>query len=409
MLKLFLISTRRLPGLIWRAFLCSPDGQARPSWRRRGMLALFIPLFLIVQGVHWLGFLLDALFIRRDREIQIREPLFVLGVPRSGTTNLHQVLARDSKFTTFSSWECLFALSVTQRLFWRALGRLDARLGGWGARLVSWVERRAFASLDDIHAMGLKTPEEDYFALNPVLSCFILALPFPGSEHLWRMGSFDRDMPADEGELILDFYHRCLQKHLYVHGPDKRLLSKNAAFAPLAISLAQRFPDARFLICLRDPLETLPSQLSAIAPGLRLFGVPADSRVIRDRFIDQLGFYYENLDRLARAHPNRCFSASLPAIRSRLAEVLAQAYDRLGLPLSEDFRRQLEAETAGARGYRSGHRYSLEQFGLDTETLSARFSAARAHLSQLLEREAVDQPSGQEPRPQQIQQEGSAC
>lgn len=415
MLKLFLISTRRLPGLIWRALMCSPDGQSAPGWHRRGIMLLFIPLFLVVQGIHWLGFLLDAIFIRRDREVEIRQPLFVLGVPRSGTTNLHQVLARDEQFTTFSSWECLFALSVTERLFWRALGRLDARLGGWATRLVARIERRAFSSLDEIHAMGLKTPEEDYFALTPALSCFILALPFPGSAHLWHMGSFDRDMPPEEARLILDFYHRCLQKHLYVNGPEKRLLSKNAAFAPLALSLAQRFPDAGFLICLRDPLETLPSQLSAIAPGLRLFGVPPDSPVIRDRFIDQLAFYYDNLDRLSRAHPERTFSASLPAIKLRLAEVLTQAYDRLGLPLSDDFRLSLAAETAGARRYQSGHRYSLEQFGLDAKTLEDDFSAARESLARLVaaeeqhsKRREDSDHQGMEPHLTRIQQKGSA-
>jgi hypothetical protein len=337
----------------------------------------FIPLFALVQGIHWLGFLLDDLLFRGWRRVPVREPLFVLGVPRSGTTRLHQLLARDPQYTTFSTWECLFALSVTERRFWLTLARIDAAIGRPGARTLKWVERHVFSGLDAVHAMSLSTPEEDYFALMPILSCFILALPFPAAPHLWRMGRFDRELsPAERGQ-VLDFYEACLKKHLYVHGAEKRLLSKNAAFAPMAGSLAERFTDARFVVCLRDPIETVPSQLSAIASGLAFFGVPPDSPVIRDRLVDQLAFYYCNLDRLARAQPaDRCATVTLPQLRSGLAQTLTAVYDRLGLPMDRAFERLLRDEDESARRYRSGHSYSLEQFGLVPARIEARFADA---------------------------------
>lgn len=261
MLHLFFTSTTRFVGIALGALFRSPDGVSPVSARRVLVMLGFLTVFALAQGLHWLGFLLDEIFFRGYRRVQIREPLFVLGVPRSGTTNLHAVLAQDPQFTTFSAWECLFAPSVSQRLFWRWLGRLDARIGAPLRRLLGLVERRVFGALDDVHAMSLDTPEEDYFALMPVLSCFILVLAFPRSPHLWRMGNFDRDMPAPERERLLGYYADALRRHLYVHGPDKRLLSKNAAFASLANGLADAFPDARFLVCLRDPMETVPSQL----------------------------------------------------------------------------------------------------------------------------------------------------
>ncbi len=394
MLHLFLISTTRFISVALGALFRSPDGVAPIGARRVLVMIGFLPVLALAQGVHWLGFLMDELFFRGYRRVRIREPLFVLGVPRSGTTNLHAILARDPQFTTFSTWECLFAPSVTQRLFWRALGRLDARIGGPLRRLLRLAERRVFGALEDVHAMSLNTPEEDYFALMPVLGCFILVLAFPRSPHLWRMGDFDRGMPAAERERLLAFYADALRRHLYVHGPDKRLLSKNAAFASLGNSLAATFSDARFLVCLRDPMETVPSQLSSIRSGLAFFGVPPDSAAIRERLIDQLAFYYDNLRELAeRRAPARTVTKTLPQLKTDLAGSVRDAYRRLGLPLTPDFGATLERATAPARAYRSGHSYALAEFGLDTTCIERRF--AGAYASEALSRGAGETPDGE--------------
>lgn len=380
MFELFLISTKRFVGLLVWNLTRSPDGQAPLSPRRVLVMLGFLPVFAVGQCLHWLGFLLDDLFFRGWRRVAIDEPIFVLGVPRSGTTRLHQVLAQDDQFTTFRTWECLFAPSVTQRLFFLGLARIDRALGAPGAKLVRWVERRAFAGLDDVHPMGLTTPEEDYFALMPVLSCFILALPFPGFEHIWRVGRFDADLSAHERERLLDFYEACLKRHLYVHGPSKRLLSKNAAFASWAQGLAGRFPDARFIVSLRDPVETVPSQLSSIGSGLAFFGVPANSQPVRQRLTAQLAFYYENLDRLREQLPARRHAAlGMKDLRSGLGELITTIYARFGLRLSPAFIQVLAQEDGRARRYQSTHRYSLEQFGLSSASLYERFATAYRH------------------------------
>jgi hypothetical protein len=380
MLALFLISTKRFIGLVGSSLFRSADGQAPLRWRRVLVMLAFLPLIALGQALHWLGFLLDDVFFRGWRRVSVRAPLFVLGVPRSGTTRLHQVLAQDQQFTTFRTWECLFAPSVTQRLFFLGLARLDQALGAPLSRLLRRGERLLFAGLDDVHPMGLSTPEEDYFALMPVLSCFILALPFPTFEHIWRVGRFDAELTEDERTRLLDFYEACLKRHLYVHGPEKRLLSKNAAFASWAQSLARRFPDAHFLVSLRDPLETVPSQLSSIGSGLAFFGVPADSAMVRQRLTAQLAFYYENLDRLRQQLPSSQHIAfGMSALRQGLGSTLRTVYQRFGLPLSDAFAEILQREDVQARRYQSSHQYSLEQFGLTASQISDGFAAAYRH------------------------------
>ncbi|AHF03153.1 hypothetical protein MARPU_04105 [Marichromatium purpuratum 984] len=409
MLRLFISSQLHLLGLALRA-LVPRRGAGWAGYVRPLLMLVFVPLFALIQLIHWLGLALDELLYPDYRRVQIREPLFILGVPRSGTTHLHRVLAEDPGVTTFTTWECLFALSISARRFWLGLGRLDARLGAPLARLLRRIERYAFGALDAVHSMRLDDPEEDYFALLPALACFILVLPFPDSRRLWQMGSFDRDMPEPLRSRLLEHYHRCLQRHLYVHGTDKRLLSKNAAFAPLAEALRARYPDARFVVCLRAPQETLPSQLSSIAGGAKLFGIGAVEPAFERRMTEQLGFYYHNLERvLADVPRERCAWVSMEQLRERLGPSIETIYSQLGLTLEADYRARLQARQRHARSYRSAHQYSLTQFGLDPERIEHDLGACYRRLRARVIDDRDAPPSAAPPTPPQTTEAALPC
>jgi hypothetical protein len=398
-LRLFFTSAGRLLLLALRSLWPGPSSRPTAAVGRVLVMVGFVPLFTLVQLIHWAGLLLDEILFRGYRRVEIREPLFVLGVPRSGTTHLHRVLAQDPQYTTFSTWECLFAPSVTERRFWMGLGWLDAHIGRPLGRLLGLLEQRLFGGMAQVHRMGLRDPEEDYFALMPVLACFILVLPFPMDPYLWRMGTFDRDMPADERTRLLAFYRGCLRRHLYVHGPGKRLLSKNAAFAPLAGSLRETFPDARFLVCVREPAQTLPSQLSSVESGVRFFRVLDAVPDFWARLARQLGFYYENLERALGDLPdNRCAWVTLAGLKADLSGTLTAVYGQLGLTLGEPFGACLAREAELSRGYRSGHSYSLEQFALAPGTLDPSLERVYGRLSGRSVSPALPTPSGEAPR-----------
>jgi len=344
------------------------------SIKRFFVMAGFLPLFGAIQALHWLGFLLDEIFFRGYRKITVRKPLFVVGVPRSGTTFLHHVLAKDEQFTTFRTWECLFAPSVIERKICLGLAQIDKRLGRPG-RLLKGLEKHILGGLDGIHATTLDAPEEDYFVFMPILACFILIVPFFYTESIWRMAFFDRDMPEKRKQWIMVYYKRCLQKHLYVHGANKRLLSKNPSFSPLVGSLNRTFPDSRFICCVRDPMKTMPSQLSSLKSGLKLFSIDPYGEVLRNRMLEVFLFYYDNLMSVFSAlPPNRHVFLRIEALKSDLANTISRTYQLLAIPLDLNFIRQLRAEDTNVKSYTSKHIYSLEQFGLDEATLRKRFA-----------------------------------
>ena len=111
-----------------------------------------------------------------------------------------------------------------------------------------WLTARVAGDFNEVHELDPTGPEEDYLWLLPTGSCFILLMAFPFSSWLKRTALL-HEMPDTARGQLLEFYLRCIQRHLYCAPPGRRFLSKNAAFASWVAPLAARLPDARFVLC----------------------------------------------------------------------------------------------------------------------------------------------------------------
>lgn len=337
------------------------------------VMALFWPVFVLVQGINAIGLMLDHVLFPGFRRVAIHEPLFVVGVPRSGTTFLHRLLAMDERFTTTALWELLFAPSITQRYFWTFLSRLDRLVGHPLATLLRWTERKLLGGLDGVHKTGLLDPEEDYLGLIPVWGCFLMVLVVPVPE-LWRLTYLDRDGSEEQKARLMMAYRRFVQRHLFFHGQHKQLLSKNPSFTPWLDTLAKAFPDARFIGCLRNPSQSVPSQINSILIGARLFDGRDTTTYWRQGFLAMLDYYYQHLlCSLEQMTPHRQAISIMEVLSQQPADTVLQFYSRFGWEADSIFRQRLAEQDLKARGYQSGHHYSLENLGVDAATLNQTF------------------------------------
>jgi len=326
--------------------------------RRIAILLLFFPFFLSVQALHWLGFLLDEIFFRGYRKVTVRNPLFITGVPRSGTTFLHRTFAKDEKqFTTFRTWEALLAPSVTEKKLLRGLSYIDKCIGRPLHRLFEALTKKITGEFADIHEVGPSAPEEDYLTLLPAGGCFILALAFPANPAIWALARF-QDMPEEDRQTLIAFYKSCMQKHLYTVAPGLRLLSKNAAFASWIPDLRMAFPDSRFIFCIRDPKPTLSSQLSSIISGIRFFATDSALDTFSLEFQTVLAHAYRVLrDEMQSFLPDHLAIIDLTYLKKDSEALLTTVAKRLCLELDESLKQAFREAGAESRAHVSQHKH----------------------------------------------------
>ena len=345
----------------------------RPRKAIRSFLlaVLCTPVFLI----HRIALRLDDWLYPSLRHVRITKPLFIVGLPRSGTTLLHRLIASErSVFTTMPLWELLLAPAVCEKRFLRRLGTVDRWLGSPLWRAYCAVERRVSRSVQDVHATSLQSPEEDYLALLPFGGCFLRVISSPLNAEVWKLGHFSDQLETARQEKLISTYKRILQRHLYFRGQQLVLLSKNPSLTSWLPALAEEFPDACFVGLRRTPYQSVPSQLSSLRSGMALFGTDVAEPDIVERFVQLLASYWRTLDQA---------KANLPSTRFQLIEydrlvgdsfsLVCDTLHQLGFSLSEEGRAELKHHCSRQREYRSTHRYCLEEFGLDRQQLDAAF------------------------------------
>lgn len=315
--------------------------------------------------VNTLGFIADEILFSSYRSISITKPLFVLGVPRSGTTWLQRVLANDTSLTTLSLAEAVFMPSISQRMCFRLFGRLLAPLSG----LFRKIPFNPLKTMDAIHKIRLDEPEEDFLLFIPLHACFLFALICPHSKRYWDMSRFDEALTEREQKTILHFYRRCLQKHLYVHGRELTILSKNPSFTPLVASLLSCFPDARIVACVRNPQEVVPSQLNSVAPLQKLIGVGMQTASFNTEMLNLLTHYYRCID----AHSDSLELLDMADLNAELEQSVRKLYKRFDMLLGKHFGKQLNLLDKKGKQYQSQHRYDLESFNLNEDQIDSKF------------------------------------
>ena len=329
-----------------------PRGDWRQLPRRTLMFGITIPVLLFFQLLHWVGFGLDELFFRKYRQVKITKPLFVTGIPRSGTTHLQRVLATHESLTCMKMWECLLAPSIAERYVYRSLGRILRPI----SRLIHLSKLPFFQEMGAVHSLGLLEEEEDFIALLPINACFLLVMMFPEVKSYWRLVRFDSAMSEKQKSNVIDFYTRVIQKHLYYHGANKRYLCKNPSFLSWLQALKQSFPDAGFVICERCAERTIPSQISALGPTWQLlYGEPMSPEFVQ-QILFMLADYYHDIDKLPLAALNAKKLKMDDLVADLPGSVRAIAW-QFDLPITEAFMLSLEDQARASANYKSQHTY----------------------------------------------------
>jgi hypothetical protein len=344
--------------------------------QRRKMFCAFLIGVPAIAAVHAICFALDPILCPSLRRTEVRAPTFCVGHARSGTTYLHRLMAKDPQFSYVLMYEMFFPSLLEKRIL-RLLFRIDDVVFGKRLRRkLDAIEQRAFAETNDMHKTGFFAPEEDDFLLTWSLGSgfWIVMFPYMGELDFYHVDRWSER----KRRRVMAFYKECVRRQIALNGGGIHL-SKNPTFCGRVESLIDTFPDARFVVPMRNPYETIPSLLKMLQTEWNLRGrdgalIKNSLRVLADQSFDA---YEHPLEVLARHPEIRSCVVDYRDLVSQPAPTLRRVYNELGLELGPAAAEAINA--AQAQGHESAHRYSLEEFGLDPDEI-------HTQLAELFER-----------------------
>ena len=326
-----------------------------------------------------IAYLFDNLFYPEYQLQDVKEPVFIVGNFRSGTTFLHRLLAKDDQSTSFTSFELYMAPSVVGRKMYQWLLKINYAVGNparWVVRLFDRiVEKEAY-----MHKIGLDEVEEDGQVLFQVWSSFDLLAFFPFPKLIRQYIYYDDQVTPEIKKRDMEYYSELVRKHIYAHG-GRRYISKNPSYSPKVKTLHQYFPDAKFINIIRNPLQVIPSTISLYSKHCRTYGDPENEYNLQETVIESSKHWY--------LYPHQ-YLKNLPSdqyIRVLYKDLVAdpegtirQIYERFNFDLSPEYARILRVEAEKASSYKSKHHYSLQKMGLSKKRIEREFQYVKQQI-----------------------------
>lgn len=242
-----------LPGILYRDWhrLRARTGDIAPLAKRRATRVLVRSL--LNEGMHFL----DRLqFGERIDEQDVGSPIIVLGLARSGTTFLYELLCCDPEVAHPTYAQAIHPHTFltreghTKGVFAKALRAANLLL----ARLEFGKPSPPVGRGLDQMLVGPSTPYEDEFALLNSGQSKLLSFCFPRD--------FGTGVPTEEKELWQRAWLKFLRKLSLLH-PERRLALKSPWHMARIPWILELFPDAKFVFISREPARVFESMMAA--------------------------------------------------------------------------------------------------------------------------------------------------
>lgn len=344
------------------------------EFRRAAVMDSLVAIFGSVHVVNGALEVVDRIRHRHYEDIDVGEPIYIVAAPRSGTTFLHRLMSLDPEFATFTLFQTIFPSITASELADRVV-RSRGPISKISDAVQNTIDEGSFGGWEGIHDTGLDHDEEDeaIWALFLATPAVLLLLPFP--ERFEHLRFVDR-LPEWKKERIVADYRACLQRRLY-RRPGKTLLMKNVLLPGRYDLVTRAAPRSRFVHIVRHPYEVIASSLSLftmpwtiMAP--KMHGPTETTRDFADLLIDYYRFFYEKERASEAAGDGRFVSMTYRDLVGDPLGQLRRVYSKFGLPFTPELEASFRAELSRQSDFKSGHDYSLEEYGLTPSYIAER-------------------------------------
>jgi hypothetical protein len=285
----------------------------------------------------------------------IHAPIFILGLPRTGTSILHELLAQDPANRVPWTWETMWMWPPPEQ----ATAATDPRV----VRAEAHFARidRLLPAFKQMHPMGAHLPQE----------CVALfAQDFATVMHhtTHDVPSYQRWLESIDRRPAYRSHRRQLQ-YLQWRRPGERWVPKSPEHLWTLDALLAVYPDARIVQTHRAPLEVVASLVSLVAYLRGLASERIDAHAIAADWTERLAAGLAHAMRVRDAaglDGGRVFDLRLPDFVGNEIATVRRLYGHFGLLLTAETEARMRAFlAANPKDKHGAHRYALHDAGLD--------------------------------------------
>lgn len=299
--------------------------------------------------------------IERQR---IERPVFIIGMPRTGTTILHDILAQDPDSRAPMTWETMFPSPPPEA----ATFHDDPRIAMCAATFPD--VDAAIPGFKAMHPMGAELTQECVTMMGE-------AMCTPLFHNQFHVPSYQDwvDQEADFSH-VYALHERQLQHLQSGHALERWVLKTGAHLWGLE-HLLQRYPDARIVFTHRDPVQSMTSYASLTSLVRSMGSDVVDRKEVAEDWTPRLQRVLEHgIDvREGGEHPDATFYDMFfrDFVQDQFAEV-ERIYEALELPLTGEAADRMRAFIAdNPKGKHGQHRYTPEEYGVDPDAVRRAF------------------------------------
>ena len=294
---------------------------------------------------------------------KIIAPIVIVGLPRTGSTMTHRLLASDPNHTAMLWWEGRYpALLPGEKR-----GDIEARMELGKAEVDAVVAASPEAL--DIHPWDYKGADEEILLLE---HNFLSTVP----ESFMALPSYSKWIEEQDHTLAYEDLKKFIQ-YLPWQNPGrekKRWVLKSPHHLGFIDKMISVFPDAKIIQTHRDPIKTVPSFCSMCANLFEPLTTNFDKVFIGKHWSNKLTRALNHCMNIREQHPDNDLDLEFLNMIKDPIDEMKKIYECIGGPFGEKTEVAMEAWREENKHEMGAHKYSLEEYDLTESQINDNFA-----------------------------------
>ena len=294
---------------------------------------------------------------------EIKSPVVIVGLPRTGSTMTHRLLASDPNHTAMLWWEGRYPAMLENEKRGNPIDRM--KMGKAEVEAVMQASPDALT----IHPWDYNGADEEILLLEHT---FFSTVP----ESFMRLPSYSNWVESQDHIHAYKQLKKMLQ-YLQWQNPgreNKRWILKSPHHLGFIDKLLLVFPDSKVIQTHRDPYKTVPSFCSMCANLFEPISNSYDKEEIGHHWANKLAKVLNHCMKISRLNRENFLDLEFnKMIRDPILE-MAEVYDFIGEDFTYQAENAMKAWKEENQHEMGAHQYSLKEFNLDDSFISENFN-----------------------------------